>query len=326
MNNRSKRLLIFVLILSAALHFLAFVFFLLYKQDENRSYKPKLSPGKSAKVIFKKPTPKKIPPKKTPKKRLIPKLSAGDPTTQIAVMPKPQPTEEKKTPSPKPELEPEKKIEPQKTVTYTKNDQKKKQTAPRETAIKQAYQKEPPKPQQKVKQTKQEKKEPVKATAKKQKKLTLADITRRFLSTAHKNPALFNNNSNHLVKVIGGKRAQATEQQLKHERYVKKLFDCMNIVGKMHLRTLKFTQRPDEDVLRVKVLMDLHKNGHLALVTIVKSSGNLQYDQFIIKVIRDSARSFPPVPSYFNTDLYSVPFWYDLPVAATMPQRQHRFA
>lgn len=275
-----------------------------------------------------------MPPKKTPKKRLIPQLSAGDPTTQMAVMPKPQPTEEKKPIQQKPKEtpkkprspEPEKKVEPQKTVTNTKNDQKKKQTAPRETAIKQAHKKEPPKPQPKIKQTKQAEKKPVKARTKKQKKLTLADITQRFLRTARNNPALFNNNSNHLVSVIGGKRAQATEQQLKHERYIKKLFDCMNIVGKMHLKTLRFIQRPDEDILRVKVLMDLHKNGHLASVNILESSGNRQYDRFIIKVIRDAARSFPPVPSYFNTDLYSVPFWYDLPVAATLPRRQHRFA
>jgi len=138
---------------------------------------------------------------------------------------------------------------------------------------------------------------------------------------ARRQDAVQQSNSNHVVTVIGGTRGQATAEQLKHERYIKKLFDCFDIALKLHARTFRFTQVPRTDVMHVVVHMDIYKTGQLASLSIRESSGNTQFDLLVKKVIEDASRSFPPVPSSFATNIYSVPIQFGLPTAMLMHRR-----
>lgn len=310
MYNEPKRDLFFILIASAVLHLVFLVLMLLSKLDDTLGkYKKHLIAAKerkekTAQVIFKQPPQKKL-------KRMTPKLVAGAPSLSAPVGPPPKPEnkkppvkKEKPKPRPAPKKKPVKKPKPPIKIV------KKEKAEPKPVTKKEPVKK--PEPPVKI-----EKKEEPPAP----KKLTLADISKGFMDYARKDGAIQNSKSNHLVTVKGKTFGQATADQLKHERYIKKLFDCIDVAFKLHRRNFRFTQIPQIDPLRVVILVDLQKNGMINSINIIKKSGNTQFDLFMPKVIKDAARSFPPVPSAFKTDIYSLPIEFAVSVASLCPTR-----
>jgi len=153
------------------------------------------------------------------------------------------------------------------------------------------------------------------------KKVTLADITKGFMNFARQQEAVRHSNSNHLVHIKGKNIGQATAEQLKHERYIKKLFDCIETSFNLHRRKFRFTQPPHTDPLCMSALVDLNKQGQIVAMNILTQSHNTQFDMFMTKVVKDASRSFPPVPSAFHTDIYSLPVEFVIAIRALYPMR-----
>lgn len=294
-----------------------------------RQYKDKLIASKKlaqkkkeAQVVFKqpqqkkisKPLPKKPKPKKKQKpkekKQIIPKFTSGAPALRaqhiVPEVQKPMPTKPQPVKTSQPITVKTKPIEP---------EPKKSEKSGKKILKKEPVLRKKPKTTTFMQRTqKLQQKKPV-TSKQEQKKVTLADISKGFMEFARKEGAIKNSNSNHLVHVTGKNIGQATAEQLRHERYVKKLFDCIDVSFKFLGRQFRFAQRPNTDSLRIFVLIDLNKAGRIVSFKIVESSGDNQFDLFMKKVFKDAARSFPPVPTYFNTSIYSLPIQCNIPVA-----------
>jgi len=345
MYNDSRRDLFYVVTISALIHLILIVLILLSKIDSSvRDFKIALEKKrnkKEAKVIFKQPKPKK---------RLIPKLTAGSasplsspplpqakpPKPKSPKLPKPEETKPvekavKKNPEPKSTKQQIERTIEQKTKTpliknmpelkHASLYKQKEKTLPKNPILepKSAKPNKPKPPEKKSESTSsyaQEKK------AVSDKKVTLVDITKGFMEYARRENTLKSPPSNHLISVIGKNFGKATSEQLKHERYIKKLFDCVDVSFKLLKRSFRFTLIPQTEILTLYLFIDLDKKGRIASLKLVEPSGNTQFDIFMTKVFKDAARSFPPVPSSFNTEIYSLPIQCTIPVGALRPERQ----
>jgi len=331
MYNEPKREFFLIILLSALFHLLLFIVLLLSKLDDSvKEYKKHLTKKKEkkeAKVIF----------KKQPKKRAVPLLAAGaaspaSPATQPA-----QPQPQMPQPSEKPEQPPtpnklvQKKIPPDKSIeekTSPPDQQEEQKIAERQPKPlepeKQIKPFKPIQPMQAITHALPKPKPPLPTPPKPpEKKLTLADITKGFMQYARKENVLRpTTNSNHLVTVVSKKMGKATADQLKHERYIKKLFDCLDVSFAYLRSTFRFTHLPKRDMLKIFVQLDLDKQGKIVALKIVERSGNAQFDIFVKKVFEDAAKSFPPVPSFFDTDIYSLPIQCYIPSLSLFNRRQ----
>ncbi len=140
------------------------------------------------------------------------------------------------------------------------------------------------------------------------KKLNLTDISKGFLKYAREQ-------GSNLVRYTHSNSGIPTEEQLKHERYVSKLLNCIQTTFSIKRRNFRFIQKVSlNDWLVVDIDFVLYKNGTLTAIRIMKQSIMIEFDQFMLNVIKDSSSSFPPVPKYFNTDHYRVPIRFSMPV------------
>jgi membrane protein involved in colicin uptake len=142
------------------------------------------------------------------------------------------------------------------------------------------------------------KKVPEKQKSQSQKKLSLADIAQGLMSK-------FDENSQHYVSSKGGNIGQPTAEQLKYERYVAKLFACMQKSIKIHRSAMNLDSFHQAEVY---FQLTLNRNGTLADVHLLTSCGIKQLDDFIIFIVRDAASSFPPVPSFLKHTSYPLGF------------------
>lgn len=131
-----------------------------------------------------------------------------------------------------------------------------------------------------------------------QKKLSLADIAQGLISK-------LDENSQHYVSSKGGNKGQPTDEQIKYERYIGKLFACMQKSIRIHKGNLNLDSFLEAEVY---FQLTLNRNGSLADVHIIQTSGNRTLDEFILFVVRDAASSFPPVPSYLKQSSYPLGF------------------
>lgn len=328
MYNESKRDLFFLLIVSIALHLFFIMLLLLSKLgDSVRQYKEKLladqqKKDKTAQVIFQQPTPKQ-------RKKLMPKLSSGSPTVvpslpSGAILPSVD-QQENGIPKKKPIVEKQEKEIQKPTKPIEQPEEKKIEEKSRP-----AFEKkesitsiEPQAIEKKPEATiKTEEKKELETSKQTEKKLTLADIAKGFVSQSRSKKVMTqSNSSNHLITISGKNIAQATADQLKHERYIKKLFDCIDIAFKLHRRGFRFTQQPQTDPLKMVLLVDVEKTGNIASINLIAGSENKQFDRFMLKVVKDASRSFPPVPTNFKTDIYSLPIEFVVAVSALSPMR-----
>ena len=112
-------------------------------------------------------------------------------------------------------------------------------------------------------------------------------------------------NSQHYVDTRGGKEGQPTAEQLKYERYVAKLFACIQKSIRIHKHNMQIQVYQEAEV---DFQLTLNRNGTLADLRLIRSSGMRQLDEFILFVVRDAATSFPPVPSSLKHTSYPLGF------------------
>ena len=287
-EQRRKR---YFFIISALVHILILIiFFAFYKYSQ----KNLLFPKKPAKVIFKKPQPKpkpKPPKPKPPKPKPKPKL----PTYQGIRKPAP------KTP-PKPKLE--KKTQ----KAEIKKPPVKKKPIIKKSVSKNLPIKKPPKPKPMPKPL-EKKPEPQK------KQFTLTDLSKGFLDYSQKHGA-------NLIQYTNSAKGVPTEEQLKHERYISRVFSCIETSIKIKRNTLTIRQNisPNE-ILTVLMQLVLNTNGKINYMKIAKTSGIKEFDNFMVNVVNESSSSFPPVPSYLSKDKYYIPIKFFIPAGTVMAQR-----
>lgn len=339
MYNEPKRDLFLLLIISALLHLVVIVIILLSRLDDsvkeykNALLKAKEKKEKSAQVIFQQPPEKK----QKPKTKLPSLFTAGPAASAPAAPMPPVPVQKPRQPVlPEPFTKPEEPEPPKEQETTKKEPQPQEPEKKIELEEKKEIQKKLQRPENKRTKITETKKEPEKKPEterpKKQlppqpiikktprsaqkNKLTLADIAKGFMNYARVNTPGPPSDSNHAVTVIGAQAGKATEEQLRYERYAAKLFKCIQTSLTILLRNFRFIHKPDVQNLALNFVMDIDAKGDIAGLIVRQSTGNQQFDAFMIKVLQHASKSFPPLPIYFRTDVCSFPMIYTIPVAA----------
>jgi TonB family protein len=141
-----------------------------------------------------------------------------------------------------------------------------------------------------------------------EKNVTLADISKGFLDYTEQQGA-------NLIQYTNAIEGAPTEEQLKHERYIKKIFDCIETTMKIKSNTLTFHKKVDpNEILTVLVKIILENNGKVSDMKIMQSSGFIEFDRFMLNIVNNSSSGFPPVPSYLSKDKYPLPVKFFIPV------------
>jgi len=133
-------------------------------------------------------------------------------------------------------------------------------------------------------------------TTQQKNKPTLAQLTNGFLHATR-------TNGSHGVTMLGKKNATPTDEQLKYERYLERLKNCLHSTLAIHRE--KFPPNTGND-LTTHILLALNKDGSIKALTVEQSSGDLRLDAFLLFIFRDASSSFPPVPSYLPHDPFTM--------------------
>lgn len=140
------------------------------------------------------------------------------------------------------------------------------------------------------------------------KDVTLTDISKGFLDYTEQQGA-------NLIQYTNAIEGAPTEEQLKHERYIRKIFDCIDTTMKIKSNTLTFHTKVDPNqILTVIVKIILENNGKVSDMKILQSSGFIEFDRFMLNIVNNSSSGFPPVPSYLSKDKYPLPVKFFIPV------------
>lgn len=127
---------------------------------------------------------------------------------------------------------------------------------------------------------------------------TLAELTKGFLDQSK-------DSGTHLVHMLGKKNARPTDEQIKYERYLQRLSFCLQNSFNIHNHRFPSSQPIDTDA---HIFLALNKEGTVKQLTLVKSSGSAQLDQFTLFIFKEASSSFPPVPQYLPHDPFSITY------------------
>jgi hypothetical protein len=134
------------------------------------------------------------------------------------------------------------------------------------------------------------------ASVQPKKKITMADIAQGFMNHLH-------NQSEHHVTVIGNNHGRVTAEQLKYERYIQKIFKCVQTSEKIYHQRMNFTAQMN---VYADIDLVLDRNGKMLQLNLVRSTGYSELDEFILFVYKDASSSFPPVPQYIKEDPFAI--------------------
>ena len=113
---------------------------------------------------------------------------------------------------------------------------------------------------------------------------------------------------NHAVSMIGKKNGVPTDEQLKYERYLERLNQCLH--NSFSINSDK-QPAPFPQMSNITVYLALNKDGTLHNLKLVKSSGSTTMDLFVMSIFRDASSSFPPVPHYLPHNPFSINYIID---------------
>jgi hypothetical protein len=107
----------------------------------------------------------------------------------------------------------------------------------------------------------------------------------------------------HCISIIGDSNRMPTADQIKKERYLARLQQCLQV----SLTTMRSHMPPiREQVTDTLISLKLHRDGSVSEIIIKKGSNCPALDQFYISAFLDASHSFPPLPSYFSLDFYTL--------------------
>ncbi len=128
---------------------------------------------------------------------------------------------------------------------------------------------------------------------------SLAQLSQRFLEYAHQEQG------SGMVEVLGAQQGMPTDEQLKHERYVQKIFWWIQKASDM--QNYRYQSIPQTDASSSWFML-LNRDGSIRVLNLLQPSGVPALDAIVGDVIREASSSFPPVPAYFKGDGYSLRF------------------
>jgi len=141
-----------------------------------------------------------------------------------------------------------------------------------------------------------------------EKKVSLADITKGLVQK-------LNHQSDHLVNALSEKTGHVSAEQIRYERYFKKIEWHFNNSEKIHrssyINSLAAASKQIKGPL--KIYLALNRNGSLLDLKIIQSCGAPVIDDYFIFILRDASSSFPPVPNFLPAPL---PFTYSMGIEA----------
>jgi len=127
--------------------------------------------------------------------------------------------------------------------------------------------------------------------------LTLAQLAQGFLHHAHEG-------GNYGVSILSDRSGLPSEQQLKYERYLQKLGWCLQ--NSYNINSNRCPAISHDMVTHV--FLALNRDGIIQNLNLVKSSGNIHVDQFILMVFREASGAFPPVPNYLPDNPFALTY------------------
>ncbi|HLW73357.1 MAG TPA: TonB C-terminal domain-containing protein [Candidatus Babeliales bacterium] len=122
--------------------------------------------------------------------------------------------------------------------------------------------------------------------------LSLAQLTQGFLDQVK-------DEGKHAIRMLGKKNGMPSDEQIKYERYLQKINWCLQNSFKINNDRF-YTSTMTE--FEVHIFLALNRDGSIKLCRVAKTSGNRQFDQFILFIFNDASSSFPPVPHYLPYD------------------------
>jgi outer membrane biosynthesis protein TonB len=107
----------------------------------------------------------------------------------------------------------------------------------------------------------------------------------------------------HCISIIGDSNRMPTADQIKKERYLARLQQCLQVsltTMRPHMPSIR------EQVTDTLISLKLHRDGSVSEIVIKRGSNYPALDQFYIAAFLDASHSFPPLPSYFSLDFYTI--------------------
>lgn len=132
---------------------------------------------------------------------------------------------------------------------------------------------------------------------KRQAQQALASMTRGYLEQ-------LKHEGENLIKTIGGDpNKMPSAEQLKYERYLAKIQWCLQNAHTINRDKCQMHE-PIEAAMRVYFTLD--RNGKMADLKIIQSSGSSFVDRYIRSLFESASSSFPPLPGYIKEDPYQL--------------------
>ncbi len=131
-------------------------------------------------------------------------------------------------------------------------------------------------------------------------KMTFAQLAQGFVKHVEQAAA---------IEVDSNKKGVASIEQLKHLHYINKIYDYVQ-----NSWTINSVNRPTHVTITKVALIELvlNQDGSIHTLNLVQSSGDKDFDRFLLYVFKDASSSFPPVPALLKAP-YRLPqlFAYD---------------
>lgn len=128
--------------------------------------------------------------------------------------------------------------------------------------------------------------------------VTLADITKGLVQK-------MSHSSDHLVNAINGKDGKVTQEQLRYERYFKKISYHFTNSDRIHrsnnIDALMKARSQIRNAMNIHIA--LNRDGTILDVRLATSCGSKVIDDYYMFVFKDASTSFPTVPSFLPAPL-----------------------
>ncbi len=124
-------------------------------------------------------------------------------------------------------------------------------------------------------------------------KLTFAQLVKGF--TEH-----LKTEGEYTLSMEGKSSAKATEQQLRVGRFLQKIIQCVQTAWKVNRNRYPLNHRV---IATIVVRVVINKDGSLGNLIIQQTTGRQILDTYILNILKDASKSFPPIPHYLNQEV-----------------------
>lgn len=131
------------------------------------------------------------------------------------------------------------------------------------------------------------------------KELTMADLATGFIES-------FKHEGEDWLERPGNENIRPTLKEMKYLSYMQKLVWHLQNVCRLH--KFAFDPKRHQTDMQLDLLLTLDRSGKMTNVSIIKSSGNDEFDFFGIQIFKTSY-DYPPIPAHIPEDTITTPFY-----------------